>query len=117
MRLFTPILLLTMAVTSCISTDNPMPNDVLSPKKMQAVMADYIRADVYASEFLKQDSTRSDTVENMLMQQAVFKKNGITRQQFYRSYDYYAKHPKHWKPVLDSLQKKSDSANFIPTLN
>ncbi len=106
-----------MALPSCMSTEKSIPDDVLSPQKMQIVMADYIRADIYASEFLKQDSTRSDTLENMLMQQAVFKKNGITREQFYRSYDYYAKHPKHWKPVLDSLQKKSDSATFIPTLN
>lgn len=117
MRIFTAILLLTIAVTSCMSAENSIPASVLSPQKMQVVMADYIRADVYASEFLKKDSTRSDTMENMLMQQAVFKKNGITREQFYRSYDYYAKHPEYWKPVLDSLQKKSDSDMSIPTLN
>ncbi len=80
-------------------------------------MEDYIRADVFASEFLKKDSTVSDTLESMLMQEALFKKHGITREQFYQSYVYYSKNPDRWMAIFDSMQKKSDSAMLLPTLN
>ena len=79
------------------------PDDVLAPEKMQQVLWDYIRADVYASEFISKDSSKNAVAENAKLQLAVFNKHKISKEQFYKSYEYYASHNKEMRSMLDTI--------------
>lgn len=79
------------------------PGGVLPPDKMQVVLWDYIRADVYANEFLRADSSLNVNDESAKLQLALFAKHKITKEQFYKSYQYYLNHKGQLKEVLDSV--------------
>ncbi|MFZ1528445.1 MAG: DUF4296 domain-containing protein [Ferruginibacter sp.] len=89
--------------TLFIACSPDRPDDVLPPEKMQQVLWDYIRADVYASEFISKDSSKNAVAENAKLQLAVFKKHKISKEQFYKSYGYYASHNKEMRTMLDSI--------------
>lgn len=90
-----------------------MPPDILKPDRMKAVLWDFIRADIYANDFLKLDSNVNINRESAALQQGVFEKHKISRQVFYESYRYYSDHPELMRDVLDSLiiqeQKRMNS--------
>ena len=85
-----------------------LPEDILEPQKMQAVFWDYIRADVYAKDFIKKDSSGSDTTQNIKLQSKVFSFYNITRKDFYKSYDYYTIHPDLMNVLMDSMLAKQN---------
>lgn len=70
---------------------------------MQAVFWDYIRADIFTDEFIKKDSAKNSAVENARLQQQVFFKHKVSRETFYRSYDYYLKHQGLMKDLVDTM--------------
>lgn len=91
---------------SCIvllSCNAGRPTEVIPPEKMQQVLWDYIRADIYASEFISKDSSKNPVEENAKMQAALFSKYNISKEQFYRSYEYYISHNKEMKAMLDTI--------------
>jgi len=94
-----------------------IPPGILKPKKMQAVLWDVIKAESFTSEFLKKDSVKTDSVENYKLQQQLFAIHKVTRDEFYKSYDYYRSNTTLFKQVLDSMiaqeQQKKDK-NFKP---
>lgn len=94
-----PVLLLFI---SCSKSDR-VPENVISPEKMQLVFWDYIRADAFTKEFIKMDSVRRDTIENMVLQQKIFGYYKISRDDFYRSYHYYTDHPELMNTIMDSI--------------
>ena len=97
-------------IVSCNS--NKPPKNIILPVKMQLVLWDYMQADVYAADIIKLDSSKSDTIENIELQKAVFKKYGIDRKKFYDSYAYYQKHPEQMKTMIDSMvnyQRRKDT--------
>ena len=57
------ILLFIIFFISC-SDKQELPSGILSPEKMELVLWDYIRADVYATDFIRQDTTKDAAVEN-----------------------------------------------------
>jgi hypothetical protein len=85
-----------------------IPGDVLNPDKMQAVMWDVIKADVYAFEYIKKDSTKNDTAENLRLQKEVFTIHNTTREAYYRSYDYYKKKPELMKALMDTMSARAN---------
>ncbi|MEO7522738.1 MAG: DUF4296 domain-containing protein, partial [Ferruginibacter sp.] len=70
-----------------------VPDGILEPEKMQFVFWDYIRADAYSWDFVKKDSSRNDTTENIKLQNRIFDYYKISPEYFYKSYDYYTSHP------------------------
>lgn len=89
-------------INSCTSKDK-IPDDVLQPAKMQAVLWDVIKADVFTAEFIKKDSAKNATAENVKLQQQIFAIHKITRADFYNSYDYYKLNTVTFKKVIDSM--------------
>ena len=87
---------------SCNQRDK-MPKDVYSPKKMEPILLDYFNAEAYAKELHKKDSSINDTTESLRLQQLVFKKHKISKEDFYRNFNYYNSHPELMAQVLDSL--------------
>jgi len=107
-------LLLILALLSCSGKDH-IPKEILKPAKMEPVLWDYMRADVYTSGFYKGDSTSSDTLQNLRMQEAIFKKYKISRKQFEQSLSYYLNHSELLSPLADSIaaHHKSESKSKI----
>lgn len=103
-----------------------VPRGIIQPQKMQQVLWDYIRADVFARDFIKKDSLRNDTIENLEMQNKVFAFYHISREDFYKSYDFYIEHPELMNAVMDSMiakqnrfklhtqQQKNNQRRFLP---
>ena len=83
---------------------NKLPDGILKPDKMQAVLWDVIRADAFSTEFLKNNSKKDPTEENLKLQQQILAIHKTTRADFYRSYDYYkSDNTQLFKKLLDSM--------------
>jgi Domain of unknown function (DUF4296) len=85
-----------------------MPGDVLKLDKMQVVMWDVIKADAYVTDYVKRDSTRNDTAESVAMQKEIFVIHNITKETYYRSYDYYKKNPELMKTLMDTMSARAN---------
>lgn len=107
MRL-SPLLIIVFFVLSCRPK---MPGGILPPEKMEKVLYDYLSADVYVNEFLSLDSTLLPQKESARLQQQVFLKHKISKEEFYRSYDYYVDHPEKMKEIVDSITAMLPLAN------
>lgn len=87
---------------SC-SKNKGVPDNILSPEKMELVFWDYMRADAFTKEFVKMDSVQRDTIENIVLQNKIFGYYKISRDDFYRSYHYYTDHPEMMNTIMDSI--------------
>lgn len=94
-------LFLLMILGSC--SGDSLPKEIIPPKKMQDVFWDYLRADVYTTDFIVADSTKNAATENIRLQNIVFTNHKVSKQQFYKSYDYYLEHPELMTSLLDSM--------------
>jgi hypothetical protein len=80
----------------------------LSIEKMQEVMWDIIEADVFTDRFIKKDSLKNASVENMKLQNKIFALHKVTRADYYESYEYYTVHADLMKVILDSMSAKAE---------
>jgi len=103
-------LLLLVMITSIIScgSENDIPDGILPPQKMEPVLWDYLRADAYTTDYLKRDSTVNDTLENLKLQQKLFAYYKVSREDFYKSYDYYISHSGMLTKIIDSMLAKQN---------
>jgi hypothetical protein len=88
------------------------PSGILGREKMQLVMWDMIRAEVYTEQFMKKDSSKNIPMENLQLQNAIFSIHQVTRSQYYKSYDYYISHTDLIRVVLDSMSAKADRDKY-----
>ena len=98
------VLIIAMVSLFFSCSKSKLPNGILLPEKMQAVFWDYMRADVYVNEYIKKDSSRDLQKESAKLQQQVFQLHKISREEFYKSYEYYLSHQAEMKIMLDTLQ-------------
>jgi hypothetical protein len=80
-----------------------VPKDLLPPDKMQVVFWDYLRADVFANEYVRRDTSLNVEIENARLQNQVFQLHKTSREQFYNSYEYYLQQPGMMKAILDTM--------------
>src|SRR6476661_9322105 len=99
-------LLVSFFVIAC--SQREIPKDVLSQKKMQAVLWDVLLADEAAEFYIQQDSAINALEKHADLYQQVFQIHKISKEDFKRSLQFYESHPNLLKPVFDSLQKKSE---------
>lgn len=92
---------------SC-SGKKKVPEGIIEPQKMQRVFWDYIRADVFAKDFIKKDSLVNDTLENIKLQNKIFSFYHVSRKDFYDSYNYYINHPELMDVIMDSMIAKQN---------
>jgi hypothetical protein len=92
-----------------------IPVEVLKPVKMQAVLWDILRADVFTYDFITKDSAKKPEAENIKLQQQVFLVHKTTREAFYKSYEFYKAHPSLLQPILDSIINKATSEKYLKT--
>lgn len=99
--------------------DDSIPSNVLKLDKMQAVMWDIVRADVFTVEYIKRDSVKNLQQENLRLQKKIFVLNNITHEQYYRSYEYYKSKPELMKALLDTMAarvNRSRNGTSTPTV-
>lgn len=100
------LLFLSLYFFSCSS--DTVPDNVLPPEKMEAVLWDVIMADEVADYYVQKDSSLKALDKHVELYQKLFGIHKITREQFKNSLQYYEKRPDLLKPIFDSLQKKSE---------
>ena len=81
---------------------------LLDKEKMQAVLWDVIGADVFTEQFIKKDSLKKASLENMQLQNKIFALHKVTRDDFYKSYEYYVSHADLMKVMLDSMSARAE---------
>lgn len=92
---------------SCGSREKE-PAGILKPAQMQAVLWDFIRADAFTTEFIARDSAKNAVEENLKLQQEIFSIHHISKEDFYRSYDYYKKNSRQMKTIMDSMISQAE---------
>ena len=92
-------------------SNNGLPSDILAPDKMEKLIWEQIRADVFTVNFIAKDSSKNAKYENGILQEKIFLKYKTDKKTFYRSYKYYTEHDKIMKDVLDSLIAKETRKN------
>lgn len=114
-RLHLLFLLLVFFAGSC--TNSPkVPDDILPPSQMQAVLWDMFRAGNFVSSFqLAADSTLTREKEQIKWFNRVLQVHQIGEKQFKKSMEYYKRHPELLSVMMDSLSRKSLTPVERPT--
>ena len=102
---FFGLVFLVFAIVSCTNKHNS-PGGILSPKDMQSILWDVLRADALAPELIKYDSSLKITAINIDLYNQVFTAHKIDRDAFINSFHYYEKNPELMRSLLDSLNKE-----------
>lgn len=115
MRFFCFIGLLSLFLFSC-SDEYTVPQGILPPPKMRAVMWDMIRAGEYQGNyvFLK-DSSADKLSRSLALFDTVYRIHDITKDDFEKSYQYYREHPVLMKDIMDTLSKMDPYHEVIQT--
>jgi hypothetical protein len=90
-----------LILVSC--SNNKTPKGILPLEKMQAVFWDYLRADVFATDFGARDTTLSSIEVNARMQKRLFSMHNISKETFDKSYQYYLDHRSLMKEMIDTM--------------
>lgn len=102
-----------LLILAACSDSGKQPSDVLSQKKMQAVLWDMIAAGEYYSSYLTRlDSVMDKDSARMETYAKVLGIHNIDKATFDRSYAWYKAHPEKMAVILDSLSKINPSANW-----
>jgi hypothetical protein len=104
-------LITTIIIVSIIGCSNNKEGKfpgLLSKEKMQVVLWDVIGADVFTEQFIKKDSFKNAVIENMKLQNRIFSIHKVSKEIFYKSYDYYILHPEDMKVILDSMTASAE---------
>ena len=102
------ILLLSLVFYSC-GKSNQLPNGVLKMNVMKDVFWDIIKADAITKEYDHRRAINSvtDTLKNYeefaKLEKAVFELHHISKDEFYKSLDYYKKNTLLMKSLMDSI--------------
>ncbi len=111
------ILFIGLALMNSCGNKDQLPAGVLKPEKMQAVLWDVIKADVFTTDFIKKDSSKNATAENLKLQQQIFAIHKITKADFYTSYDYYKTNTVEFKKIIDSMVTQAERKKELKPLS
>lgn len=103
-----PCFFLFLFLFSCSS--DGVPEGVMQPDKLEAVLYDVIRTDEWVDFAVLQDSTFRGFGKRAALYDSVFNLHAITKEDYRRSMAFYQSRPDLLKTVLDSLRVKSDTA-------
>lgn len=111
------ILIIMLSLFSCHQVQRES-QTLLPPDKMESVLWDYIRADVYSVEFFKKyHLSENDTLFNLKMQKSIFEYHKVSPSQFLFSYHYYCLHPEKMSVILDSIEARQNREKRILELD
>ena len=84
------------------SSPNKIPDDIMDVNKMKPIVWDMMRANSLSQNLRKTDTNlvKKETLANY---ERVFKVHGVTKETFFKSYNYYLQHPDKNKILMDTL--------------
>jgi hypothetical protein len=91
-----------------------IPENVLPPDKMQAVLWDVLQADEMINYYSPADSTYKSLEKHIELFQTIFQVHHITKEAFKKSLGFYESRPDMLKTILDSMQKRSVAPVSLP---
>lgn len=95
--IYTFSLLLTLLVVSC---EVERPDYVIAPDKMQEMLYDYHLVQAMSSEYASED------YKEKMFFEYVFRKHGITKEDFERSMEWYVRYPKYLRKIYTELETR-----------
>lgn len=111
-------------LTGC-KKKNSVPDNVLPPAKMQALLWDMMRADQFLTEYvLSRDTAKKKDAESIKLYEQIFSFHQVSKEEFQKSFEFYQFHPEHLKVILDSITKRkfeppamrlADSSDYVPS--
>ncbi len=88
---------------ACHSNSREKPN-ILSQDKMEAVLWDMIRADLFITNYLAiKDSSVNKNAEGIRMYNRILKIHNVSENEFKQSFFYYRSRPDLLKVIMDSI--------------
>lgn len=105
-RLFLFLLMMGFA-TACGKSDRP--KDLIPEPKMERVIWDMVQADEFITNYVLKDSAKVNVnAERYRLYEKVLGLHSITKEQFQKSYTYYASRPRDSKLLFDSLAARAN---------
>lgn len=98
-------------IGSCADKEK-IPAGILKPDKMQAVLWDVMKADAFTNDYIKKDSSKNAGAENLKLQQQIFAIHKISKEDFYKSYDYYKTNTVVFKKIVDSIIAQAERKKY-----
>jgi len=83
-------------------------NATIEPAKMQQVMWDVIQLEAYFQNIILTDSNKLSPLKKAQLQEKVFELHGVSKTQYYISYEYYNAHPEYMRIIMDSITTKAE---------
>lgn len=87
---------------SC-SDNKKIPDHILKPEKMEAVLADVMMADALNQERIIRDSLLYLSKENVSYFKKIFQLHAVTKDEFEKSIQFYTKRPDLLRAIIDSV--------------
>ncbi len=108
------VLMFIVALIFCISCSdkNKIPEGIMKPPEMQAIITDMLIADAMNGERVIKDTALKLPVENASWFLKVFHLHQTTRNEFNRSYSFYLKRPDLLKVITDSASAVINRKNI-----
>ncbi len=108
MRIIFLLSLLVFIFFSCTQADT-IPKEIIEKPRMQELIWDMIRADVFLSDYSgKGDTAFNRVAESISFYQKVLTIHNTTKDEFKKSLIWYQQHPKVMKTILDTLQGRNN---------
>jgi len=106
MRILVFVLLVSV-VAACANND-AVPTGIISKVKMETIVWQLIESDEYANILVNRDSLKKAGAEKMKIYQQVFDLNGVSMEEFKKSYLFYMDHPAISKVMFDSISARAN---------
>lgn len=96
------IFVLLVGIVAC-SDKESLPRNIIAPAPMQKIVWDMLQADEVALQNKLKDTTIVLKNESYKLYDQVFAIHKTSRDQFYKSYEYYQKHPQLYKALMEGV--------------
>jgi hypothetical protein len=97
---------------SC-SDNKKIPDHILKPEKMEAVLADVMMADALNQERIIRDSLLYLPRENVSYFKKIFQLHVVTKEDFEKSIQFYTKRPDLMRAIIDSVSAVVSRKNTL----
>ncbi|XVJ64677.1 MAG: DUF4296 domain-containing protein [Lacibacter sp.] len=97
------VVTVTLLLLFSCSGKNKVPADLIQPRQMQQVMMDLLIVDAVNTQRSITDTSIKLKEYNVASLKQVLQNHKVSRELFFKSYDYYLNNPSILKPIADSL--------------
>jgi hypothetical protein len=102
-----------LLITLSCSDNKKIPDHILKPEKMEAVLADVMMADALNQERIIRDSLLYLSKENVSYFKKIFQLHAVTKDEFEKSIQFYTKRPDLMRAIIDSVSAVVSRKNTL----